>query len=217
MIGKGFYAFVLEGRSGFLPWNFFNIKRGIFDQCFGMNVMIVDSEFALRLEPDNKELKEQYVNVKALCEKMVKMKPEEKMPIPIEEIRTINNAKHGTNDVIGSSAPVKAESVLHSSLMPPVQDIKREKLTDKSKDAFVSAHAVAASVTAARIATQTKLAAPKTFYEFEAAWKSFSFNSLQQAELLKVIKPATLPQLFKDNLSPKLLGEILRCLEHFFP
>ncbi|MCO5547523.1 hypothetical protein L7F22_000973 [Adiantum nelumboides] len=178
---------------------------------------VADSEFALRLEPDNKELKEQYVNVKALCEKMVKMKPEEEMPIPIKEIRTINNAKHGTNDVIGSSAPVEAESVLHSSLMPPVQDTEREKLTGKSKDAFVSAHAVAASVAAARIATQTKLAAPKTFYEFEAAWKSFSFNSLQQAELLKVIKPATLPQLFKDNLSPKLLGEILRCLEHFFP
>ncbi|MCO5584481.1 hypothetical protein L7F22_038409 [Adiantum nelumboides] len=105
---------------------------------------VADSEFALRLEPDNKELKEQYVNVKALCEKMVKMKPEEKMPIPIEEIRrsTMQNMLHG---------------------------------------------------------------------------KAFSFNSLLQAELLKVIKPATLPQLFKDNLSPKLLGEILRCLEHFFP
>ncbi|KAI5067281.1 hypothetical protein GOP47_0017809, partial [Adiantum capillus-veneris] len=179
---------------------------------------VADSEFALRLEPDNKELKEQYINAKAMCEKMMNMKPEEKAHIPIEEIRTLNNAKPCTNKVIGYNDRPKGESAKdYLPPVPPIQDVGREKLADKSKEAFISAQAVAASVAAARITTQTTLAVPKTFYEFEALWKSFSLNTLQQAELLKVIKPSTLPQLFKDHLSPKLLGEILRSLEHLFP
>ena len=33
-------------------------------------LIMADAEFALRLEPDNKELKEQYATVKEMCKKV---------------------------------------------------------------------------------------------------------------------------------------------------
>eukprot|EP00250_Pteridium_aquilinum_P008086 c17658_g1_i2 orf=292-1866(+) len=182
---------------------------------------VADAEFALRLEPDNKELKEQYMDAKAMSEKNISAKHEEKkVPIPIEEVstRTISETtKKGEAIRENSDLPPKDGSANHPSPTPPGQRSGSEQLVESSQAAIASAQAVAASIVAARAMTHTAIAAPKTFYEFEAAWKSFSTNPAQQAELLKVIKPSSLPQLFKDNLSPKLLGEIIRSLEHLFP
>ncbi|KAH7332406.1 hypothetical protein KP509_20G085400 [Ceratopteris richardii] len=177
---------------------------------------VSDAEFALRLEPENKELKEQYIHAKALCEKMMNVKPDEKkIPVPIEELRATSNI-NGSSDAKAHHM-YKEESSLHPSPMPREQYPKHDEGAGKNGKVVFSAEAVAASIAAARAATQAKLTAPNNFYEFEAVWKGFTSNPLQQAELLKVIKPSTLPHMFKDNLSPKLLGEILRALELLFP
>lgn len=180
---------------------------------------VADAEFALRLEPDNKELKEQYINVKAMCEKTIGVKHEEKkVSISIEEINAATAGEISRVDTRKDSAlSPKEGSAIQPSPTPAVQNSGTEQPVESSKAAIASVQTVAASVAAARVAAQTVVTAPKTFYEFEAAWKSFSMKSSQQAELLKVIKPSSLPQLFKDNLSPKLLGEIIRSLEHLFP
>lgn len=180
---------------------------------------VADAEFALRLEPDNKELKEQYINLKAWCEKTTDVKQEKKVAISIEEIKTGSTSEISQVSIRkDDAAPLKKVSPIEPVSTSAMQQSGAEQPLESSKAAVVSVQAVAASIASARAAAHTVVAAPKTFYEFEAAWKSFSTtNSYQRVELLKVVKPSSLPQLFKDNLSPKLLGEIICCLEAFFP
>lgn len=202
-------------------------RRGMARKELGNYVGAVeDAEFALRLEPENKELKEQYLEAKAMCEKTTGGKhKEKKLPLSIEEIRTRVTIKpeNRSEDTTGNNDQKvvlpKQGSGLHvaNNSIQPVQQVLTEQSVEKNTTALASVQAAAAFAAAARVAAHTVIAAPKTFYEFEAAWKSLSSNGAQQAELLKVMKPSSLPNLFKDNLSPKLLAEIIRCLEHLFP
>ena len=46
--------------------------------------------------------------------------------------------------------------------------------------------AAVAQASAVRVSTHTVVEAPRSFYEFEAAWKSFSSSPVQQSGILKV-------------------------------
>lgn len=187
---------------------------------------VEDSEFALRLEPDNKELKQQYLEAKSLCEKSGVKLPERKVSLPIEEIRTDGGKLDDKSENNLKSMHSGGEKLISmsgdGSGVPGVPSLKTKPavLSDQSAvnndKALASLQTAAAQAAAAR-AARAVTAAPKTFYEFESMWKSFSGAPRSRAELIKAVNPLYLPSLFKDNLSPKLLSEIIRTLEWVFP
>lgn len=196
---------------------------------------VEDTEFALRLEPENKELQKQYLEAKALCEKNAGVNlVEKKVSLPIEEIRTPPSNKtdsksdknlmdfHSSGQkLVSSTGDVSTKSSMPLVQETAISETKSRKQSEQSlgstQKARSSIQDVAAQVAAARVAARSVTTAPKTFYEFESMWKNFAGNLASQAELVKVLKPSSLPSLFKDNLSPKLLSEIIRTLEYFFP
>ncbi|CAN6827841.1 hypothetical protein Bca4012_030525 [Brassica carinata] len=58
--------------------------------------------------------------------------------------------------------------------------------------------------------------APKSAYEFENSWRSFSGDLALQNQLLKVTKPSCLPQIFKNALTSPVLFDIIKCVASFF-
>ncbi|VVB00073.1 unnamed protein product [Arabis nemorensis] len=58
--------------------------------------------------------------------------------------------------------------------------------------------------------------APKSAYEFENLWRSFSGDRVLQTQLLKVTTPSSLPQIFKNALTSPVLVDIIKCVALFF-
>ncbi|XP_057813142.2 uncharacterized protein LOC131027166 isoform X1 [Cryptomeria japonica] len=196
-----------------------------------------DFEFALRLEPENKELKKQYLEARVLYEKKIGNKlPEEKAPIVIQEVastpaeniseKTQTEADQG---IKASTASVDKAASSHSTISKDFLDmevdsrkvgnhVKQKSLNGKQKkDSQLSAQAVTArAASRAMAAVAQNIIAPKTAYEFETMWKGFSEDQSAQSELLKAMDPSSLPKVFKDALSAPLLIDIIRCIKCFF-
>ncbi|XP_024016159.1 RNA polymerase II-associated protein 3 isoform X2 [Eutrema salsugineum] len=58
--------------------------------------------------------------------------------------------------------------------------------------------------------------APKSAYEFENTWRSFSGDRALQKQLLKVMTPSSLPQIFKNALTSPVLVDIIKCVASIF-
>ncbi|CAH8304441.1 unnamed protein product [Eruca vesicaria subsp. sativa] len=58
--------------------------------------------------------------------------------------------------------------------------------------------------------------APKSAYEFENSWRSFSGNRALQTQLLKVTTPSSLPHIFKNALTSSVFFDIIKCVASFF-
>uniref|UniRef100_M4FAP8 RNA-polymerase II-associated protein 3-like C-terminal domain-containing protein n=1 Tax=Brassica campestris TaxID=3711 RepID=M4FAP8_BRACM len=58
--------------------------------------------------------------------------------------------------------------------------------------------------------------APKSAYEFENSWRSFSGDRALQTQLLKVTTPSSLPHIFKSALTSPVLFDIIKCVASFF-
>ncbi|CAN8244764.1 unnamed protein product [Cochlearia groenlandica] len=58
--------------------------------------------------------------------------------------------------------------------------------------------------------------APKSAYEFENSWRSFYGDRALQNQLLKVMTPSSLPQIFKNALTSPVLVDIIKCVASFF-
>ncbi|KFK24401.1 hypothetical protein AALP_AAs74350U000300 [Arabis alpina] len=72
----------------------------------------------------------------------------------------------------------------------------------------------AASLAVAEVSKNIK--APKSAYEFENFWRSFLGDRALQTQLLKVMNPSSLPQIFKNALTSPVLVDILKCVALFF-
>ncbi|KAK9147051.1 hypothetical protein Sjap_006954 [Stephania japonica] len=151
-----------------------------------------DSEFALRLEPQNHELKKQYADTKALYDKELLAKASEKVKRPsVGEQR------------VGSTA-VKAVSIKNG-----------HEFSKKDEKPSIQELALRAA-SQAKTEAARNMKAPKTAYEFELSWRGLSGDRALQAQLLKAVPPATLPKLFRDALTTPLLIDIVKCISTFF-
>lgn len=196
-----------------------------------------DIEFALRLEPENKELNKQFLEVRVLYEKKFGKKlSEEKVPIVIEQVTSTpaeNLSEKMQTEVdqgkMASTAPIVSSASSHSTIARDLRNmeidskkvenqVKQKSLNGNiKKDSLLSAQEVTArAASRAMAAVAQNIIAPKTAYEFEAMWKGFSEDQSAQSELLKVMAPSSLPKVFKDALSAPLLLEIIRCIKFFF-
>eukprot|EP00252_Welwitschia_mirabilis_P021766 TRINITY_DN5681_c0_g1_i3.p1 TRINITY_DN5681_c0_g1~~TRINITY_DN5681_c0_g1_i3.p1 ORF type:complete len:472 (+),score=127.61 TRINITY_DN5681_c0_g1_i3:280-1695(+) len=195
-----------------------------------------DFEFALRLEPGNKELQKQYQESRIMYEKRVFKKiPEKKNPIQIEEIRrdstmmdTEEASKTSTSlrEAVNSQSisTIRSDSATSDTAQNLVLEQRQREMGTKqiadgnrNKDSLVLSDSVAERA-ASRVASAIarKLTAPKTAYEFEALWKGFQGEHSAQIELIKVMDPTSLPKVFKEALSAPLLLDIIRCIKHIF-
>ncbi|KAF3602869.1 hypothetical protein F2Q69_00036355 [Brassica cretica] len=72
----------------------------------------------------------------------------------------------------------------------------------------------AASLAMAEVSKNVRV--PKSAYEFENSWRSFSGDRALQTQLLKVTTPSSLPQIFKSALTSPVLFDIIKCPASFF-
>lgn len=72
----------------------------------------------------------------------------------------------------------------------------------------------AASLAMAEVSRNVR--APKSAYEFENSWRSFSGDRALQTQLLKVTTPSSLPHIFKNALTSPVLFDIIKCVASFF-
>ncbi|KAF8047521.1 hypothetical protein N665_2976s0002 [Sinapis alba] len=86
------------------------------------------------------------------------------------------------------------------------------KLEPKSSVQEIAAHA--ASLAMAEVSK--KIHSPKSAYDFENSWRSFSGDRALQTQLLKVTTPSSLPQIFKNALTSPVLFDIIECVASFF-
>ncbi|CAL0300132.1 unnamed protein product [Lupinus luteus] len=203
-----------------------------------------DAEFALRLEPNNQEIKKQYADAKSLYEKGIVQIASGALRSTVQGSKKVGKSEpnvnrgtisHGTQKIGPTEVYPHTkgnESAKASFLMEEVdsKDKKASNLNqgqegDSSKrNQKIRKPEIKASIQelASRAASRAMAEASKnitpatTAYQFEASWRGFSGDRALQTRLLKAISPRELPKIFRNALSSALLIDIIKCVASFF-
>ncbi|MCL7033852.1 hypothetical protein MKW94_028855 [Papaver nudicaule] len=202
-----------------------------------LKASIEDSEFALRLEPNNQEVKKQHADVKDLYKKEVLKKAsaaaatdstQEAKRLGVTEDQTGHTKVGGKPSGAGSKiAEISMASGNISSkpeLDGPLEGGKTlkenpqgDKSIGKKREQKPSVQELASRAASLAVAEAAKnLSPPKTAYQFEVSWRGLSGDPVLQGTFLKAISPTTLPQLFKNALSAPILIDIIKCVATLF-
>ncbi|XVF57588.1 hypothetical protein PTKIN_Ptkin06aG0217400 [Pterospermum kingtungense] len=175
---------------------------------------IEDAEFALRLEPDNQEIKKQHAELKSLYEKEILQKASGVLRKSMQGAQEEGKSETKENGL-------GVQSVSNSTQRTGVAAVqghqtKRNNRTRKEemKDPVQELASRAASRAMAEAAKN--ISPPNTAYQFEVSWRALSGDRALQAQLLKVTSPSALPQIFKNALSASMLVDIVKCVAAFF-
>ncbi|KAG7588497.1 Tetratricopeptide repeat 1 [Arabidopsis suecica] len=145
----------------------------------------------------------------------------------IENIEPEGKSKEGSK-----KSPAITEKLDSKKVTPRVQSYEKEakssdrngtqpsgqgnqvskKLELKPSVQELAAHAASLAMSEA----SKNIKAPKSAYEFENSWRSFSGDLALQTQLLKVMSPSSLPQIFKNALTSPVLVDIIKCVASFF-
>nr|XP_010938248.1 RNA polymerase II-associated protein 3 isoform X2 [Elaeis guineensis] len=169
-----------------------------------------DSEFAMRLEPNNQELRKQYTETKALYEKGSKGKIPDQPLIGVMDTDSKSTEKQTREHLLDESRGGAGQSS-HNAITKKDQGVGCQHELKASMQDLASRAASRVMATAGKSIT-----APKTAYEFEVSWRALSDDYALQTQLLRTIPPATLPQIFKNALSSPILMDIIKCTTTFF-
>uniref|UniRef100_A0A1J3FL78 RNA polymerase II-associated protein 3 n=1 Tax=Noccaea caerulescens TaxID=107243 RepID=A0A1J3FL78_NOCCA len=204
-----------------------------------------DAEFALRLEPQSQELKKQYAEIKSLLEKEIIEKATGAMQSTAQELlkkagldkktKTSNaetclkpvtlgsktNKESSKKKIIESVQP-EERNKQGSAKVPAIKEhvdnskkaTPRSQSSENIKPSVQELAARAASLAMAEVSKNIK--APKSAYEFENSWRSFSGDRTLQNQLLKVTTPSSLPEIFKNALTSPVLVDIIKSVASFF-
>ncbi|XP_042492732.1 RNA polymerase II-associated protein 3 isoform X2 [Macadamia integrifolia] len=205
-----------------------------------------DSEFALRLEPQNQELKKQYNEAKGLYEKEILTKASKVVKNSIQRAPQVefkgdlrsghlvsntspkieldhnkeNNVKAWDITMRNGSSSGGQEpdgSLEHVTLSSTAGNSKRSAIGPKQQQFRMSVQELASRAASRAMAGAAEnITPPKSAYQFEVSWRGLCGDRALQARLLKAISPMTLPQLFKNSLSAPILIDIIRCIATFF-
>ncbi|KAG6424891.1 hypothetical protein SASPL_115314 [Salvia splendens] len=203
---------------------------------------IDDVEFALRLEPQNQEIKKQYAECKALLEKEILKKAsgalvagpsngalQEKVGIDKKKSATSSPArrvpkvveddsKANIKEVSSqASAENKENSILsNESHVGAVSECAKGKVQNKLELRASVQELAAKAAALAKTEAAKNIAAPTSAYQFEVSWRGLSGDRELQARLLKATSPTALPGLFKHALSAPILIDVIRCIATFY-
>ncbi|WOL18380.1 RNA polymerase II-associated protein 3 isoform X2 [Canna indica] len=173
-----------------------------------------DADFAVRLEPNNQELRKQYSETKALYEKEINNRKSEALKPIIEDKQRKGNLgmdlKVVKDDHLVSVKAQKEAASAQKSVIVKDGVQRKNELKESLQDVASRAASRAVALTA------NNITAPKSAYEFEVSWRALSDDSSFQARLLKMIPPPTLPEIFKNALSTPILVDIIKCIATFF-
>ncbi|KAF6134622.1 hypothetical protein GIB67_022909 [Kingdonia uniflora] len=195
-----------------------------------LKASLEDSEFALRLEPHNEELKKQHAEAKALYDKEMLDEVSGAMknaaqgaqkgastpkaghievpgrPFIIEEI------ENRTERAISRSTVQESDGVLISS----TNSLKTGNVGSKQDMKASLEEVVSRASSHARAEAAKNIAPPKSAYQFEVSWRGLSGDPALQARFLKAVPPVNLPKLFGNALSTPVLIDIVKCVATFF-
>ncbi|KAG6537202.1 RNA polymerase II-associated protein 3-like [Zingiber officinale] len=185
-----------------------------------LKAALEDADFAVRLEPNNNEVRKQYSETKALYEKEITKRNSESLKSiskgsePPDSFQT--KSKIVKDDYLVSSKTQKVATNEQNS--GSVQMIQKRSEGAQTKYELKEPLQDVASRAASRAleSAAVNLTAPKSAYEFEVSWRALSDDSARQMQLLKMIPPATLPHIFKNALSAPILVDIIKCVTTFF-
>lgn len=177
---------------------------------------IEDSEFALRLEPQNQEIKKQYTETKSLYEKEILNKASGALRGSINGVQKSESKDVEKNGHAKGIQPISSSSRI-TDVVPNQQDqdkAKKKMGTEELKPSVQELAARAAQLAAAEAAKN--ISAPNSAYQFEVSWRGISGDRTLQTRLLKATSPELLPQIFKNALSSSILIDVIRCIASFF-
>ncbi|XP_021734451.1 RNA polymerase II-associated protein 3-like isoform X2 [Chenopodium quinoa] len=199
-----------------------------------------DVEFALRLEPQNEDLKKQRSEVKSLLEKAIFAKAAgtaTRAAPSVKEVKNKVDANGHENPVLSASERSKKSGVdvLSDSIQLSAnkssdsgntviksksfgeKNGKKKNYTSGKKELGPSVQELASrAASRAREEAAKKISTPNSAYQFEVTWRGFCGDRSLQAQLLKVTQPDALPQIFKNALTAPLLIDIVKCIATFF-
>ncbi|XP_028791409.1 RNA polymerase II-associated protein 3 isoform X3 [Neltuma alba] len=172
-----------------------------------------DAEFALRLEPENQEIKKQYADIKSLYENEILQKASGALGSSLQVTQKLGES--ATNTYRGTVHPVP--NVAEKSGAADLQDHTKGHNRINKQEMKASVQHLASHVASRVMAEAAKnITPPNSAYQFEVSWRGFSGDPALQARLLKAISPQDLPKIFKNALSSALLMDIIKCVASFF-
>ncbi|XP_074565294.1 uncharacterized protein LOC141821825 [Curcuma longa] len=185
-----------------------------------LKAALEDADFAVRLEPNNNEVRKQYSETKALYEKEITKRNS-------ESLMTVSKGSEPPDSFQAKSKIVKDDHLVSSKAQKvttneqksgSVQMIQKRSEGAQAKYELKESLQDVATRAASRAleSTAVGLTAPKSAYEFEVSWRALSDDSARQMQLLKMIPPVTLPHIFKNALSAPILVDIVKCIATFF-
>lgn len=207
---------------------------------------IDDAEFAMRLEPQNQEIKKQYAECKSMLEKEIlkkasgavegarPVKSEVDMKKPTQKVQSVSTsspagrvAEFGKNDSkgiirevgsVGTSMKDKGNNILNDGARAgPVSEVAKRKPENKKQELRASVQELATkAANLAKMEAAKNIVPPNSAYEFEVSWRGLSGDRNLQSRLLKLTSPIALPGIFKNALSATILIDIIRCIATFF-
>ncbi|PQP96112.1 RNA polymerase II-associated protein 3 isoform X1 [Prunus yedoensis var. nudiflora] len=174
---------------------------------------IEDAEFALRLEPQNQEIKKQYTEAKSLYEKTILQKASGARKNSVQEMQKVGKLDTKVNGQ--SIQPVSSSAQITE--MTAVQDHTKRNNTTREQEVKASVQELASrAASRVKAVAAEKITPPNSAYQFEVSWRGLSGDNARQTSLLKAISPSALPQIFKNALTVSILLDIIKCVATFF-
>ncbi|CAL8166209.1 unnamed protein product [Prunus armeniaca] len=142
---------------------------------------IEDAEFALRLEPQNQEIKKQYTEAKSLYEK----KASGALKNSVQEMQKVGKLDTKVNGQ--SIQPVSSSAQITE--MTAVQDHTKINNTTRKQEVKASIQELASrAASRVKAVAAENITPPNSAYQFEVSWRGLAGDNARQTSLLKVCK-----------------------------
>ncbi|CAH1443691.1 unnamed protein product [Lactuca virosa] len=168
-----------------------------------------DADFALRLEPNNQEIKKQYADAKSLYDKELLKKVSATVKASTEGLQKDEKSNNGQQYTPKISETTRVSSTKTENI--EINHNIGKKIIKESVQQLAARAASLASTEAAKT-----ILPPTSAYQFEVSWRGFSGDRTLQFRLLQATDPVALPMIFKNAMSAPLLIDIIRCIATFF-
>ncbi|CAI9304443.1 unnamed protein product [Lactuca saligna] len=168
-----------------------------------------DADFALRLEPNNQEIKKQYADAKSLYDKELLKKVSATVKASTEGLQKDEKSNNGQQYTPKISETTRVSSTKTENI--EINHNIGKKIIKESVQQLAARAASLATTEAAKT-----ILPPTSAYQFEVSWRGFSGDRAHQFRLLQATDPVALPMIFKNAMSAPLLIDIIRCIATFF-
>nr|KAJ0185350.1 hypothetical protein LSAT_V11C900505240 [Lactuca sativa] len=168
-----------------------------------------DADFALRLEPNNQEIKKQYADAKSLYDKELLKKVSATVKASTEGLQKDEKSNNGQQYTPKISETTRVSSTKTENIT--INHNIGKKIIKESVQQLAARAASLATTEAAKT-----ILPPTSAYQFEVSWRGFSGDRTLQFRLLQATDPVALPMIFKNAMSAPLLIDIIRCIATFF-